>query len=113
MVTRVETRNVVARKEHRCRECGVMIEVGEAHVDDVLKEDDIYHWRAHEDCLQAAFEFDHKHGEIFQPDGRLGLIEDETFIEMVKFEDECLNDLRAKFPTVFERVAKTMEGWKR
>ena len=113
MATRVETRNVVARKEHRCRECGVMIEVGEEHVDDVLKEDNVYHWRAHEDCLHAAWKFDHEHGGIFRPDGRPGLIEDETFIDMVKFKDPGLNDLREKFPKVFERVAKTMEGWNR
>lgn len=111
MATRVETRNVVARKEHRCRECGVMIEVGEAHVDDVLKEDEVYHWRAHDDCLKAAWEFDHEHGSIFQPDGRPGLIEDEQFIEMVKFEDIMLDDLKKKYPAVFARVKQTMEGW--
>lgn len=107
MATRVETRTVVARKEHRCRECGVMILVGEEHVDDV------YHWRAHKDCLDAAGAFDHEHGDIFQPDGRPGLIGDDTFIEMVKFEDPALDDLKKKFPAVFERVQQTMKGWRR
>ncbi|HEY7823729.1 MAG TPA: hypothetical protein VIG24_12885 [Acidimicrobiia bacterium] len=113
MAVRVETRHVVARKEHRCRECGVMILVGEEHVDDVLKEDDVYHWRAHKDCLEAAWEFDHKHGDVFQPDGRPGLIEDETFIEMVKFEDPALDDWKKKYPAVVARVQQTMEGWKK
>lgn len=112
MVTRVEERRVVARKEHWCRECGQKIKVGERYVDDVLKEDDVYHWRHHEECREAAFAFDHEFGDVFLPDGRPGLIEDETFIEMVRDQSPCLSAWIERFPVVYQRVQETMKGWK-
>lgn len=106
MVTRVEERHVVARKEHWCRECGQKIAVGEDYVDDVLKEDSVYHWRQHKDCREAAFAFDHEFGDIFLPEGRPGLIEDETFLDMLKHNDPGLTAWREKYPTVVARITQ-------
>lgn len=96
MINRVEQRRVVARKEYRCRECGTKIEIGQEHYDDVLKDGEVYHWRAHIDCLECAFEVDAAKGFSLSADGRLPLIEDEEF-------REDLDAWAAKFPDVVAR----------
>jgi len=105
MVERGEQRVVVARKEHRCRECGCLIEIGEKHIDDVLKDDDVYHWRAHTDCFALAMEYDQRHGDILLPEGRPPLIEIDHF-------RETMDEWVGKFPAVIARMKKRMAKWK-
>lgn len=99
MVERVEQRRVVARKEHWCRECHTKIEVGQEHYDDVLKDGEVYHWRAHVDCLDCAFAVDASKGFSLSADGRLPLIEDEEF-------RDNLDAWADKFPGVVARFRK-------
>lgn len=99
MITRVEQRRVVARKQHRCRECEKLIEVGEEHIDDVLKDGDVYHYRAHVDCYECAMAFDAAKGFTLSGDERYPLCEDDDF------KDEL--DAWAKdFPRVVARFRR-------
>ena len=96
MPTRVEQRRVTARKQHRCDECGTVIEIGEEYIDNVLKDGDVYHWRAHPDCQECAFAFDATQDFSFGDD-RYPLIEDDYFLEE-------LDKWEADFPKVVERI---------
>lgn len=99
MITRVEQRRSVARKEHLCWECQRKIEIGEEHIDDVLKDDRVYHYRAHVDCYDCAMAVDAARGFTLSGDERYCLHEDDDF------KDEL--DAWAKdFPRVVERFKK-------
>ncbi|UXO93805.1 hypothetical protein Pan1_90 [Pseudanabaena phage Pan1] len=99
MITRVEQRRVVARKKHRCWECGHLIEVGEEHIDDVLKDDAVYHYRAHGDCYACAMAVDEARGFTLSGDERYPLHEDDDF------KDE-LDAWATEYPRVVARFRR-------
>lgn len=97
MITRVELRRVVTRKEHVCEECGTKIEVGSECIDDVLKDGEVYHYRAHVDCYDCAMEWDALQEFQLSAEGRLALREDDSFLEEI---DQWAD----KYPAVVERI---------
>lgn len=97
MLTRVELRRVTTRKLHVCEECGTRIEIGSECYDDVLKDGEVYHYRAHVDCYDCAMEWGALQDFTLSADGREPLINDDSFLEEL---DQWVD----KYPTVVARI---------
>jgi len=97
MVERVEIRKVTARKQHYCQECGSAIEKGTPYIDDVLKMDDVYHWRMHVDCMECREAVDREHCAILR-----GQDYNPPLYEIDEFTSK-LEDWEKDFPHVVAR----------
>lgn len=99
MLTRIEQRRVITRKEHICDECGKRIEIGSECIDDVLKDGEVYHYRSHVDCYDCAMEWDALQDFTLSTDGREPLINDDSFLEEI---DQWAD----KYPAVVARIRR-------
>ena len=68
----------VARKSHRCDECGHMVPPGVRYIRQFVKDGgDVWDWKMHEDCAEAAdYQFREDGGDY--DDGRSPLVEYEN-----------------------------------
>lgn len=62
MVTVLEDRYLVGRKDHQCQECGCVIAKGTEHYVQVnVWDGDISRWRVHSDCAALYWRANEKH----------------------------------------------------
>lgn len=82
MIELIHETTITARKEHRCSYCGEPIQKGEPYHRATLKDDYIYTWKSHLDCLHISARICDDGDGVSEDDFR-------NFIEDCTFDFKC------------------------